>query len=222
MKKALLKTILVFISILSICSPSKAFSSDSTFENITSKVRTLERIDLMEVYVKSRKVVISQTEKDGTTVTRAYRVATATPKNAEKIPFGKTGKIFRVTRNPPYVPTKDHILAEKKKGKVCPEKIMPGDPKNPLGKLKLYFAFSGCDPSLSIGGHCTIDQSSIGKQASEGCVRFKDEDAFEIGKILLNQNGLDAEEIFKLADENPFVSYPYKLKIQPNVVFYNK
>ncbi|MCX5661596.1 MAG: L,D-transpeptidase family protein [Planctomycetota bacterium] len=58
------------------------------------------------------------------------------------------------------------------------ESYSPTDPKNPIGKY--WLALEGLDESnkklQGYGVHGTIDPDSIGKQASMGCVRLRDDD----------------------------------------------
>jgi lipoprotein-anchoring transpeptidase ErfK/SrfK len=65
--------------------------------------------------------------------------------------------------------------------------IEAGDPKNPLGKF--WIALVGIDGKAegqqSYGIHGTIDPESIGKQASMGCIRMKNEDVAMVYELLV-------------------------------------
>ncbi|MBM4116054.1 MAG: LysM peptidoglycan-binding domain-containing protein [Phycisphaerae bacterium] len=64
------------------------------------------------------------------------------------------------------------------------------DPKNPIGErwIGLQGVDAGNSKAMSYGIHGTIDPSSIGKQASMGCVRLKDADVEVIYEALTEPN----------------------------------
>lgn len=66
--------------------------------------------------------------------------------------------------------------------------IEPGDPKNPLGKF--WISLAGIDGKAegqqSYGIHGTIEPESIGKQASMGCIRLRNEDVAVVYSLLVN------------------------------------
>ena len=66
--------------------------------------------------------------------------------------------------------------------------IESGDPKNPLGKY--WLALTGVEGKAegqqSYGIHGTIDPESIGKQASMGCIRMRNEDVAVVYSVVLS------------------------------------
>ena len=64
------------------------------------------------------------------------------------------------------------------------------DPKNPIGEcwIGLQGVDAGNSKAMNYGIHGTIDPSSIGKQASMGCVRLKDADVEIIYEALTEPN----------------------------------
>lgn len=66
------------------------------------------------------------------------------------------------------------------------ESFAPGDPKNPIGKY--WLGLEGLDDSnkslQSYGVHGTIDPDSIGRDASMGCVRLRDDDIAMVYQML--------------------------------------
>ncbi len=66
--------------------------------------------------------------------------------------------------------------------------VAAGDPKNPLGEY--WLGLEGTDGQAvgktSYGIHGTIDPDSIGKQASMGCIRLKNEDVAQVYAALLD------------------------------------
>ena len=71
--------------------------------------------------------------------------------------------------NPSWTPTPNMLHGRK-------SYTVPPGPKNPLGAAKLYL--KGDEPFLGI--HGTTDPSSIGKNASHGCIRLKKSDILEL------------------------------------------
>ncbi len=67
--------------------------------------------------------------------------------------------------------------------------IPPGDPKNPLGPF--WLGLEGTDGNAvgaeSYGIHGTIDPASIGKMASMGCIRLRNDDIGQVYKLLVEK-----------------------------------
>jgi lipoprotein-anchoring transpeptidase ErfK/SrfK len=67
-----------------------------------------------------------------------------------------------------------------------------GDPKNPIGKY--WLALEGADDRTrglsGYGIHGTIEPDSIGKQASMGCVRLRDDDIALVYQLLVEGESL--------------------------------
>jgi lipoprotein-anchoring transpeptidase ErfK/SrfK len=59
----------------------------------------------------------------------------------------------------------------------------PGSPGNPMGRIKIFFRA----PDFYI--HGTGLTSSLGRPASHGCVRMRNIDAAELGRILMEHGG---------------------------------
>jgi lipoprotein-anchoring transpeptidase ErfK/SrfK len=115
-------------------------------------------------------------EENGETI-GSYGVAVGKPGHAT--PRG-TYNVRRVIWNPRWVPPK----AEWAKNKKPTE---PGDPKNPMGRVKVFFK----EPDYYI--HGTNDPGSIGSAASHGCVRMRNEDIIELSKMLMEHGGAPVE-----------------------------
>lgn len=93
-----------------------------------------------------------------------------------------TWKITQVVWNPEWIPP-DESWAEER------EPRKPGDPKNPLGRVQLVY-----DPPRTI--HGTTDPSSIGKAVSHGSIRLTNENAIELGKLLMEAAGVGKDSAF--------------------------
>jgi hypothetical protein len=88
--------------------------------------------------------------------------------------------VRRIIWNPGWVPPNAPWAKDKKP-------TPPGDPKNPMGRVKIFFA----EPDYFI--HGTNEPGSIGRAASKGCIRMKNEDVIALAKLLM-ENGGSAQE----------------------------
>jgi lipoprotein-anchoring transpeptidase ErfK/SrfK len=66
----------------------------------------------------------------------------------------------------------------RKRHPELPESVAGGSPQNPLGPRALYLHSNGVDTGYRF--HGTIVPSSIGKDASSGCIRMFNEDAIDL------------------------------------------
>ncbi len=110
--------------------------------------------------------------RDGETI-RSYPVAVGM--EAHPTPTG-TFSIRHIVWNPKWVPP-DADWAEGKKVR------QPGDPKNPMGRVKLFFK----EPDLYL--HGTRELDSLGKAESHGCIRLRNGDAIELAKLVMEAGG---------------------------------
>jgi lipoprotein-anchoring transpeptidase ErfK/SrfK len=84
--------------------------------------------------------------------------------------------IRRLVWNPRWVPPKvPWARGAKAKG--------PGDPDNPMGKVKLFFK----EPDYYI--HGTQAEESLGQAASHGCVRMANDDVVALAKLVMESGG---------------------------------
>lgn len=110
---------------------------------------------------------------DGDEVVKSYTVAVG--QSAHPTPRGSFA-IRRVIWNPRWVPPK----AGWARGKTPKE---PGDPNNPMGRVKLFFS----EPDYYI--HGTENQASLGRAESHGCVRMANSDIVELAKLVMDRGG---------------------------------
>lgn len=175
----------------------------------------LERIDEIQIHVKSHKIDVIQIDEEGNKLAKRYEAATASPKSVREIPFGKVGKIWQITLNPHWSPTENirkEFVAKKKK---LPRTMPPGK-NNPLGNIKLFISFN--EDNSTLGIHGTNEPKSIGKRVTHGCNRLGKEDISELARIILEQNGYDADELFQKAQGNPKKSLFLEIYDAPAVV----
>jgi lipoprotein-anchoring transpeptidase ErfK/SrfK len=123
----------------------------------------------LEVSLSDRQLRVLQ----GGTLLRSYAVAIG----QDRYPTPKgTFSIGRIVWNPRWVPPK----APWAKGKTAKE---PGDPDNPMGKVKLFFK----EPDYYI--HGTQAEESLGQAASHGCVRMANADVVEVAQLVMEHGG---------------------------------
>lgn len=136
----------------------------STLASADNAAGTWLEVDLSERRLR----VMSDKE-----VLKSYPVAIG--KSEHPTPRGSFA-IRRVVWNPRWVPPKE----EWAKDKTVKE---PGDPDNPMGKVKLFFK----DPDYYI--HGTNAEESLGLAASHGCLRMANSDVIELAKIVMENSG---------------------------------
>lgn len=175
----------------------------------------MERIDEIEIHVSSHKIDAIQIDDEGNRLAKRYEAATASPKNTKEIPFRKIGKIWQITLNPRWSPTENIRKEFVSKKKKLPKTVPPGK-NNPLGNIKLFISFN--DDNSTLGIHGTNDPKSIGKRVTHGCNRLGKKDISELARIILEQNGYDADELFQKAQNNPKKSITLEIYDAPTVV----
>jgi len=175
-----------------------------------------EIIKSIEVLVLSKQVKAEGTGNFCEDIETIIPAATASPKNATCIPYGRIGRIWKITFNPIWYPPKS-IQAEyfQNTGKELSKKFPPGE-SNPMGKIKFYIEFNGVNSSLGL--HGTNSPNSIGKRVTHGCTRLSQGSAFELAKNLLEQEEHDFESIRSKALRRPSESIEILLQNGPSVV----
>jgi lipoprotein-anchoring transpeptidase ErfK/SrfK len=106
-------------------------------------------------------------------VIRTYDVAIGT--DDHETPTGSFA-IRRIIFNPSWTPPNVPWARGKRP-------TPPGDPNNPMGKAKIFFA----EPDYYI--HGTNDEASIGRAASHGCLRMRNEDVVALAKLVMEYGG---------------------------------
>ena len=105
-------------------------------------------------------------------LTETYPVAVGQPEFAT--PQGTYG-LSRVVWNPSWIPP-DEEWAEDADPKA------PGEVGNPMGRVKIYFS-----PAYYI--HGTTDVKSLGRPASHGCIRMRNQDAVNLARWIMDYGG---------------------------------
>jgi lipoprotein-anchoring transpeptidase ErfK/SrfK len=138
--------------------------------------RGAERIEnlALQVSVSERMLYVMS----GDEVVRRYPVSVG--KGSHPTPTGSF-RIDRMIWNPGWVPPQ----SEWARGRTAKG---PGEPGNPMGRIKIFFRA----PDYYI--HGTGHASSLGEAASHGCIRMRDVDAIELGRLLMMNGGSDRPE----------------------------
>jgi lipoprotein-anchoring transpeptidase ErfK/SrfK len=113
----------------------------------------------------------------GKTIKR-YEVSVGT--KAHPTPTG-TFRVDHIVWNPAWNPPKEKWAKGKKP-------TAPGDPKNPMKVVKIFFK----EPDYYI--HGTGDEESLGGAASHGCIRMSQRDAFALGRYLMDHGGAQHDD----------------------------
>jgi lipoprotein-anchoring transpeptidase ErfK/SrfK len=126
--------------------------------------------------------------------------------------FGWSGvmKVQRMAEWPTWVPPKEMIARERRKGRILPPRIegKEGNLENPLGARALYLYKGNNDSGFRI--HGTNEPWSIGLNMSSGCIRMMNKDVVHLygraeigakvivvgpgnrqGKVSYNDRGVD-------------------------------
>lgn len=123
----------------------------------------------VEVSLEARQVSLY---RDGERVA-TYRIAVGEPEWPTQ-----TGEwhIYQIDFNPDWNPPQDESWSEDRDYKA------PGDPDNPMGRVRMRY-----DPPRSI--HGTDDTESIGRAASHGSIRIRNEDGIALARQLMEASG---------------------------------
>jgi lipoprotein-anchoring transpeptidase ErfK/SrfK len=111
--------------------------------------------------------------RSGEEVMATYAVAIGTDEH--QTPTGSFS-IRRIVWNPSWTPPDEEWARDR-------EPTPPGDPKNPMGRVKVFFA----EPDYYI--HGTNDEGSLGRAASHGCLRMANDDVIALATTLMENGG---------------------------------
>lgn len=89
----------------------------------------------------------------------------------------RTGEweIYQIDFNPDWTPPEEGWASDE------PYRP-PGHPENPMGRIRMVY-----DPPRSI--HGTDEEESIGKAVSHGSIRIRNEDGYELARLLMAASG---------------------------------
>ena len=148
---------------------------DSTVSSAASESAVTATVSL-KVDISERQLYVMRNGE----VAETYNVTVGTAKYPT--PKGTFG-VRRMIWNPKWVPP-DADWAKDKKARG------PGDPKNPMGKVKIFFK----EPDYYL--HGTLSTRELGTAASHGCVRLSNADITKLGRMLMEHGGAQVEPGF--------------------------
>jgi murein L,D-transpeptidase YcbB/YkuD len=109
---------------------------------------------------------------------KSYRITVG--KDGHPTPTGSFN-IRRIIWNPRWVPPNSEWARNERPREA-------GDPRNPMGRAKIFFRA----PTYYI--HGTNDVGSLGRAASHGCIRLRNEDVMDLARLLMEHGGATRPE----------------------------
>ena len=111
---------------------------------------------------------------------QTYKVSTG--RKDIKKPTGE-GNVTSITLNPFWYPTDETLEVFKKKGIDLPKVVPPGHKYNYMGTAKINLTHI-VDGKNTFRIHGTIDETTIGRNESSGCIRMKNEEVTQLATLL--------------------------------------
>lgn len=140
----------------------------------------------IRVSVAERMLYVS---RDGEVI-QSFQVAVGQPKYPT--PKGSFA-IKHIVWNPKWIPPDVGWAKDKKP-------TPPGDPKNPMGRVKLFFN----EPDYYIHGTRQVD--SLGEAESHGCIRMRNSEVIQLAQMVMESGGAPVQEGFVTRVLNRFRS----------------
>ncbi len=111
---------------------------------------------------------------------QTYKVSTG--RKDIKKPTGE-GNVTSITLNPFWYPTDETLEVFKKKGIDLPKVVPPGHKYNYMGTAKINLTHI-VDGKNTFRIHGTIDETTIGRNESSGCIRMRNEEVTQLATLL--------------------------------------
>ena len=111
---------------------------------------------------------------------QSYKVSTG--RKDIKKPTGE-GNVTSITLNPFWYLTDETIETFKKRGIDLPKVVPPGHKYNYMGTAKINLTHI-VDGKNTFRIHGTIDETTIGRNESSGCIRMKNEEVTQLATLL--------------------------------------
>lgn len=130
------------------------------------------REQLIVVDISNHRLYFYEMDCGGLVLIKSFLVST--PKKGVVRPHGE-GYITGIVKNPWWYPTEETKKDYLKNGIALPDAIPPGDKRNAMGSAKLILSYETSKGRV-YRIHGTENEDSIGRDASRGCIRMKNED----------------------------------------------
>lgn len=153
---------------------------DNILKNEPIRNITLYEQLVIEVDSSKNYMVLKGKLKDKLKTIQTYVVSTG--KKEIKKPSGE-GNVTSITINPFWYPTDETIETFKKKGIELPKVVPPGHKYNYMGSAKITLTHI-VDGKNTFRIHGTIDEKTIGRNESSGCIRMKNSEVVQLATLL--------------------------------------
>lgn len=153
---------------------------DNILKNDPIRNITLYEQLIIEVDSSKNYMVLKGKLDDKIKSIQSYKVSTG--RKDIKKPTGE-GNVTSITLNPFWYPTDETIEAFKKRGIELPKVVPPGHKYNYMGSAKINLTHI-VDGKNTFRIHGTIDETTIGRNESSGCIRMKNEEVTQLATLL--------------------------------------
>ena len=153
---------------------------DNILKNDPIRNITLYEQLIIEVDSSKNYMVLKGKLDDKIKSIQSYKVSTG--RKDIKKPTGE-GNVTSITLNPFWYPTDETIEAFKKRGIELPKVVPPGHKYNYMGTAKINLTHI-VDGKNTFRIHGTIDETTIGRNESSGCIRMKNEEVTQLATLL--------------------------------------
>jgi L,D-transpeptidase YcfS len=153
---------------------------DNILKNEPIRNITLYEQLVIEVDSSKNYMVLKGKLKDKLKTIQTYVVSTG--KKEIKKPTGE-GNVTSITINPFWYPTDETIEAFKKKHIDLPKVVPPGHKYNYMGAAKITLTHI-VDGKNTFRIHGTVDEKTIGRNESSGCIRMKNSEVVQLATLL--------------------------------------
>lgn len=144
--------------------------------------RNLNNYDELIIKVDSKTNIMELFAKNGENEEKIKSYIVSTGKDSIKKPLG-VGRISQISLNPVWYPTADTKKSFAKKGIILPNVVPPNHKYNYMGMAKLNLTHS-VDGNTTYRIHGTLNEKTLGRNESAGCIRMKNNDVVELAILL--------------------------------------
>lgn len=144
--------------------------------------RNLNNYDELIIRVDSKTNIMELFAKNGENEEKIKSYIVSTGKDSIKKPLG-VGRISQISLNPVWYPTADTKKSFAKKGIILPNVVPPNHKYNYMGMAKLNLTHS-VDGNTTYRIHGTLNEKTLGRNESAGCIRMRNNDVVELAILL--------------------------------------
>ncbi|MGJ0322717.1 L,D-transpeptidase [Aliarcobacter cryaerophilus] len=144
--------------------------------------RNLNNYDELIIKVDSKTNIMELFAKNGENEEKIKSYIVSTGKDSIKKPLG-VGRISQISLNPVWYPTQDTKKSFAKKGIILPDVVPPNHKYNYMGMAKLNLTHS-VDGNTTYRIHGTLNEKTLGRNESAGCIRMRNNDVVELAILL--------------------------------------